>query len=133
MDEETLRVLVVPGQSPRSAGRLTSGVERKRLLSALSSAGVKVRHDSGGGLLVVEIANENQESALRKYSGLKVLPLDENVGDRLSEIDEQDALFVRALAIRANPKYREAKRRRVPGETPEEQLLLSAPCTPPED
>lgn len=133
MDEETLRVLVVPGQRPQDAGRLAGGVERKRLLGALSSAGVKVRHDSGGGLLVVEIVNEKQEAALRKYGGLEVLPFDENVGDRVGEIDEQDALFVRALAIRANPKYREAKRRRVPGETPEEQLLLSAPCTPPED
>lgn len=133
MDEETLRVLVVPGQRPRDVGRLTGGVERKRLLAALASAGIRVRHDSGGGLVVVEIDDERQDALLRSFSGLKVENLVEGIGDRVGDVDEQDTLFVRALEIRANPRYREAKRRRVPGETAEEQLLLTAPCTPPED
>jgi hypothetical protein len=129
------RLLVLDETFRRDEGRLGAGIDRRRALSALKAAGITVQHDSGGRLLVIEADDEAAAAVTRQLRGARILPLREGGDDRmvdLEALDAQDALFARALDIRLSPEYRERKRRQVPGETPEEQLLISGPCTPPE-
>lgn len=128
MIDET-QVIVLPESG---ADRTGGGIERRRALSALAEAGIKVRHDSGGRLLVVDASEETVRGLRDTAPDLEVVSLDDEVVDRVGALDAQDDLFARALRLRRSARYREVKSRITPGETPEDQLLRSAPCTPPE-
>ena len=130
MEPET-RILVLTDEPSGEEGRREVSANRTRVLSELAAAGVKVREDSGGKLLVIETTGDTDES-LQQIGGVAIVSPDESIEDRVGELDAQDELFARALAIRLSPTYRELKSRQIPGETPEEQLLISGPCTPPE-
>ena len=129
MNGET-RLLVLEDLRAVDRGRLGGGIERNRVLSAVAAAGATVRHDSGGRLFVIETSDEAAEVLGRELPGVRVVAVDGDVLGRLPDLDQSDALFAQALAIRYSPAYRERKSRMTPGETPEEQLLLTAPCTP---
>lgn len=100
--------------------------ERRKLLTAVTSAGAKVRHDSGGRLLVVDVPPD-AEQALASLPGVRMLPLDAEVKASLPNLDSTESLFLDALRIRTSRQYRDAKSRRKVGESPEEQELRSAP------
>ena len=129
MNGET-RLLVLEEAGAVDRGRLGGGIERNRVLSAVAAAGATVRHDSGGRLMVIDASDETAEALGREVPGVRVVSVDEDVLARLPDLDQSDVLFARALAIRNSAAYRERKSRMTPGETPEEQLLLTAPCTP---
>lgn len=125
--------LIVLEEDSTRGGRKGSGLARKRVLEEMVATGATVRHDSGGRLLVVEISDADADTLRKKPGLVDVAPLDEGAvrqALQVPDLDEQDTLFLRALAIRTSPDYRERKRLRVPGESPEEQLLVTAPCTP---
>jgi hypothetical protein len=100
--------------------------ERRKVLTAVTSAGAKVRHDSGGRLIVVDVPPE-AEKALAALPGIRVLPLDADVKASLPNLDSTESLFLDALQIRTSREYRDAKSRRKVGESPEERELRSAP------
>ena len=100
--------------------------ERRKLLTAVTSAGAKVRHDSGGRLIVVDVPPE-AEKALAALPGVRMLPLDAEVKASLPNLDSTESLFLDALQIRTSREYRDAKSRRKVGESPEERELRSAP------
>lgn len=127
------RVLVLTEEPLRGPGGVGQSISRIRALERLAEAGIKVSSDGGGRLLVVEASDAAIRRIEEAVSGAKVLDLDEGFDERLGDVDEQDSLFAQALALRVSPEYREMKARQEPGETPEEQLLLSGPCVPPED
>ena len=131
--EREERLLLLDDQPGSTEGHLAGGLQRARVLKALADAGARVEHDSGGRLLVVAASAEADEALGSALEGVTVLPLDEDVTERVGVLDPQDALFARALALRMSPAYRDLKRRQKPGSTPEEKLLVSGPCTPPED
>lgn len=100
--------------------------ERRKVLTAVTSAGAKVRHDSGGRLIVVDVPPD-AEKAVASLPGVRMLPLDADVKASLSNLDSTESLFLDALQIRTSREYRDAKSRRKVGESPEEQELRSAP------
>jgi hypothetical protein len=100
--------------------------ERRKVLTAVTSAGAKIRHDSGGRLLVVDVPPE-AEKAVASLPGVRMLPLDADVKASLPNLDSTEALFLDALQIRTSRVYRDAKSRRKVGESPEERELRSAP------
>lgn len=128
MDSDT-RLLIIEDQGRDERGPLGRGIERERVLSAIATTGATVRHDSGGRLLVIETSDEADAVLQRELPGARILPVDEDVLRRVPDLDPSDDLFARALAIRYSSEYRERKSRLKPGETPEEQLLITAPCT----
>lgn len=130
MDDDE-RVLVLPEQ-PRGVNPMVAGVDRRRALRALAEAQVKVRHDSGGRVLIVDADEEALKVLRETLPDVELLPLDVAATERVEKLDPQDALFVEALRVRLSSKYQEIKRGLKPGETPEEQLLFTASCTPPE-
>lgn len=127
------RVLILTDQPLRAFGDMGGGINRRKALQLLAESGVKVTADGGGRLLVVEASDAAASRINEQIPGATILDLEEGFDERLGELDEQDALFAKALAIQVSPEYREQKARQEPGETPEEQLLFSAPCVPPED
>jgi hypothetical protein len=129
MVDET-RVVVLP-EPPTGMSRMSGGIERRRALGALAEAGIKVRHDSGGRLLIVDASEETMSGLRDRVPDVDVVPLDEVV-DQVGALDAQDALFLQALRLRMSADYQSVKSELTPGETPEEQLLRTAPCTPPE-
>lgn len=130
--DDTTRLLVLTDEPMRAPGGAGGGIDRIRALKRLTESGVKVSADSGGRLLVVEASDAAVREIEQTVPGVKILDLQEGFDERLGEVDEQDALFAQALAIRVSPEYREMKAQQEPGETPEEKLLLSGPCVPPE-
>ena len=127
------RLLLLEGEPRAEDGRLAGGLRRSQVLNALKESGVRVQHDSGGRLLVIEATERTEEVLRRRMKDVKIVSLEDDIEDSIRDLDPQDALFARALVLRYSPAYREMKARQKPGETPEEQLLVSGPCTPPED
>lgn len=131
MNDDT-RLLILP-EELTAQGRLGGGIERKRVLRSLAEAGVHVSEDSGGRLLVIEGGDDVVRALEERIPGVRIARVEEGVSGLVGEVDAQDALFVRALDIRLSADYLELKRNQKPGGTPEEQMLLSGPCIPPED
>lgn len=132
MDDDA-KLLILTEEPLREPGRPGGGVERRRALRILAEAGVKVKEDGGGRLLVIDASDAAAKDLEELLPGAKVVALEPGVADRIGELDAQDALFAAALDIRLSPDYLELKRTQKPGETPEEQLLFSGSCIPPED
>lgn len=129
---ESKRVLVLTEEPLRDPEQPGGGSERSRALKELKGFGVKIDADSGGRLLVVEASDEALHALEENVPGLKAIDFREGFEGDLGDVDAQDQLFARALAIRVSPEYRELKANQKPGETAEEQLLLSGPCGPAE-
>ncbi len=124
--DENLRLLVLEWDQPRSDQRLEARIDRTKALEAISASGAKVRHDSGGRLIIVEVPEE-VEILKERLPQARLLPVDADVRDKIANLDPTESLFLDALRIRTSEDYREAKRQRKYGDTPEEQELLSAP------
>ena len=129
MDANT-KLLILEEVAPTRDPRSGSGIARTRALNAISSSGAKVLHDSGGRFLVIE-ASEAAAAILRqRLPGARLVSVDEDleqVQRSVADLDATESLFLDALKIRSSPTYRDAKRRRTPGESPEERELRSAP------
>lgn len=130
--KNSTRLLILTDEAMRVPGGAGGGISRIQALRRLTADGVKVSADGGGRLLVVEASDAEARRLEKQIPGAKVVDLEEGFEEGLGEVDDQDALFSRALAIRVSPEYREMKANQEPGSTPEEQLLVSGPCVPPE-
>lgn len=128
--ERDLKLLILEGAA-RPRGRwLGGGIDRIKALNEISSLGAKIRHESGGRLIVVDTSGIDETTIEKRLSGARLVPLDADVKDSIQDLDENESLFLDALRIRTSPDYRAAKDRQRPGETPEEREMLSAPCMP---
>jgi hypothetical protein len=124
MDEDLGLLVIESGEEQEP-----SGLARVRAIRAVEQAGGKVRHDSGGRLLLVERAGLDEEALREAAPGARLEPADAERPAPDRELDANDTLFLQAVRVRASRGYQEMKRRQVPGESPEEQLMFSAPCT----
>lgn len=127
-----VKLLILEREELPRDRRLGFRMDRRKALNAISSLGAKVRHDSGGRLMLVEVPEEKARDLREQLPGARIVPLDSDVRDSLAELDSTESLFLAALRIRTSRSYREQKRRRVYGESPEEQELVSAPDFRPE-
>jgi hypothetical protein len=126
--DENLKLLVLEVEgSPRGRSR-EFRTDRSEALNAISASGVKVRHDSGGRLIVIEATEETEKALTGRLSGIRLVPVDADVRNSIADLDSTESLFLAALKIRTSKLYRDAKRRRKVGETPEEKALVSGPC-----
>jgi hypothetical protein len=125
--DKNLKLLVMEGKVPAKDRRLGGKLDRVKTLNALAASGAKVRHDSGGRLIVIEASKEVEKSLAKSLPDVRLVRVDTDVRDSITSLDPTESLFLDALKIRASKSYRDAKKRRKFGETPEEQELLSAP------
>jgi hypothetical protein len=125
--DTNFKLLILESEEPPEERRLAFRGARSRALNAISSLGGKVRHDSGGRLLVIEVPGEVEKALAQHLPGARVVPVDADVIGSFPNLDSTEELFLDALKIRTSKSYREAKRRRKVGETPEEQQLVSGP------
>ena len=125
--DKNRKLLILEAEERSRDQRLGSRIDRAKALNAISASGAKVHHDSGGRLLVIEAAEEAAKALTRRLPGARLVPLDSELKDSISGLDPTESLFLDALKTRTSEKYRDAKRRRKFGETPEEKELLSAP------
>lgn len=124
---KNLKLLVIKGKVPSRDRRLGSRIDRSKALNAVSAVRAKVRHDSGGRLIVIEASEESEKALTERLPGARLVPLDSDVWESLTDLDPSESLFLEALKIRTSKAYRDAKKRRKVGETPEEKELVSAP------
>lgn len=127
MDKKS-KLLILEGEGQPSERRLGSRMDRTKALNALSAAGAKVSHDSGGRVLVIDASDEVVQALSRALPGARVVDADADVKDSIKNMDETEQLFVEAMKIRTSKSYREAKARRKFGESPEEKELFSGSC-----
>lgn len=123
-----LKLLVLEGKVRPRDRRLGPGINRAKALTAISEAGAKVRHDSGGRLLVIEAPARAEKELRERLPEARLVAVDADVKDELSSLDETESLFLDALKLRMSKSFRDAKRRRKYGETPEEKELFSGSC-----
>jgi hypothetical protein len=121
------KLLIVTGKEPSIDERLGFKIERSKALNAISLSGAKVSHDSGGRFIVIEIPEEAEQDIIKRLPGARLVPLDSDVTNLISNLDSTESLFLNALKIRTSKKYRDAKKKRKVGDTPEEKELISAP------
>lgn len=103
--------------------------DRRAARTLLRRLGVKVVHDSGARLLVIEAPDDPIRLGERLPSGAQLLAADKIPAALVRDSGPHEALFLRAVKLRQTKAYREAKAAQVPGESPEEKEIYSAPCT----
>lgn len=123
-----LKLLVWSGKAPASKATPGTRVDRRKELAAIDAVGARLRHDSGGRLIVLELPDGAEAALLRRLPGAKLLPIGAELAAAIPGLDAGETLFLEALRIRASAGYREAKRRRKPGASPEEQMLATGSC-----
>ena len=125
---ENLMLLVLATKTPLKEGRLRLKFDRQKELRAISAAGAKIRHDSGGRLILIEVPEGAGKHLLRRLRGARLVPADADVTALLKNLDQTESLFLEALKIRTSKSYREAKKKRKFGDTPEEKMLTTGSC-----
>jgi hypothetical protein len=125
--DENLKLLILESKEAPSDRRLLARIDRAKALNAISASGAKVRHDSGGRLMVIEARDQAEKSLAERLPEARLVPVDVDVKAELPDLDETESLFLDALRVRTSETYRDAKSRRKFGETPEEQELVSGP------
>lgn len=125
-----IKLLVLEEKKRSKDKRLGTRMERTRALNAISASGSRVRHDSGGRLIVIETSSKAEALLLKLLPDAKVVAVGAEMKSALPkmDMDPTESLFVEALQIRNTKRYRDAKKARKVGESPEEKELLSAPC-----
>lgn len=128
---KNLKLLVLEGTP--SDRRLGSRMDRNKALNAVAASGAKVRQDSGGRVIVIEVSKDGEKALTKRLPEARIVPVDTDLRDSITDLDETELLFLEALKIRNSKSYRDAKKRRKVGETPEEKKLITGSCTPEED
>lgn len=123
-----LKLLILEGEELSRDRRLEFRIDRSKALNTVSASGAAVRHDSGGRLIVIEAPEEAEKTLTERLPGARLVPVDADVRDMITDLDPTESLFLDALKIRTSEDYREAKARRTFGETPEEKELFTASC-----
>lgn len=100
--------------------------DRKKLAEILAAAGVKVIYDSGGRVLVVDVP-KNAEDKLRQLPFSAQLIEETEASRILARPDENEKIFLGAVALRKSQDFKAKLNKFKPGESPEEIELLSAP------
>lgn len=125
---ENLKLLILATKKATRKGGLRFKLDRRRELGALSAVRAKVCHDSGGRLIVVEVPEGAEKELLKRLPGARLAPVDADVKDSIKDPDPTESLFLEALKIRTSKSYRDAKKKRKFGETPEEKKLTGGSC-----
>lgn len=125
---ENLMLLVLVTKTPLKEERLRLKFDRQKELRAILAAGVKIRHDTGGRLILIEVPEGAAKDLLLRLRGARLVPADADVTALLKNIDPTESLFLEALKIRTSKSYRDEKKKRKFGETPEEKMLATGSC-----
>jgi len=128
---KNLKLLIL--EEPPSDERLGPKISRNKALNAISSSGSKIHHDSGGRLIIIEVSKKAEKALVKLLPGGKLESVDYDAKKLIADLDSNDSLFLEALKTRTSKSYRDAKKRRKVGETPEEKELISGHCIIGED
>jgi hypothetical protein len=124
---KNLKLLVLDERKQSKDRRIGSRLDRAKALNAILASGAKIRHDSGGRLIIVEVTKEAEKSLAKDLPEMRLVSASTDVRDSITNLDATESLFLDALKIRSSKKFQDAKKKRKFGETPEEKQLLSAP------
>ncbi len=102
--------------------------DRLRILNAARAMGVRVLHDSGGQLLVLEAGDKTDELLKRLPKQAKAVAPDKLSEKLRKTLSPSEELFASALKLRLSKKYQDMKAAQIPGESEEEQLLVTGSC-----
>jgi hypothetical protein len=102
--------------------------DRRITRAFLKRLGLRVVHDSGARLMVIEAPDDDAALRERLPKGARLFAVDKIPAALIRESNEREALFARALKLRQSKDYREVKAAQVPGESSEEKHIFSAPC-----
>jgi len=125
--ESNVRLLILDGGTGQSEPGTKSSVGRA--LDSVLASGATFRHSSGR-IVVVEASGEQEARLRQDIPGARLVSLDTNVSELIPDLDTSELLFLEAVRIRNSASYQEEKAQQKPGESPEEQLMFTAPCIP---
>lgn len=127
MDKNQKLLVLDEEYSPGNRG-LEFRIHKNKVKEAILASGAKIRHDSGGRFIVVHVSDKSEKALLKLLPKARILPIDSDLKELISDMDANEKLFFDALRTRASKKYRDAKMKRKPGESPEEKELFSGSC-----
>lgn len=126
---DTMRVLLVGQRSGgEKKGPRGERIDRTRELLAIAAVGGRVRHDSGGRLMLIELPEGAEAKLKMLLVSAKLAAPEGDLKGVSSNLNAGEKLFLEALRIRHSPDFRERKALRRFGESPEEQLLSTGSC-----
>lgn len=125
---QNTRLLVLELEESSRDQRIELRIDRTKALNAITSLGARVRHDSGGRLIVIEISEQGEKLLADRLTRFRLVPVAAEVRNTIVDLDANELLFLEALKIRHSKEYRDAKKRRKVGESPEEKQLSSGSC-----
>ena len=128
----TLQVLLLAppsrGAKKKAKGGRGERIDRGRELLAVAAVGGRVRHDSGGRLLLVELPEGAEPKLSKLIAGARLARPEGDLRAVSGGLDAGEKLFLEALRLRHSAAFVERKLRRRFGESPEEQLLSTGSC-----
>lgn len=102
--------------------------DRTSVLNKAKQLGVKIKHDSGGRLIIFD-SDLSSNTLLKKLpKGIKKVAVDEENIELRKTLSENDKLFISALKLRKSKKYCQMKAAQIPGESEQEKLLVTGSC-----
>lgn len=122
------RLLILEMEAPPTDRKIGGEIDRRKVFKAITSSKSKIRHDSGGRFIVIETSREGEKELKERISGARIVKVDKDLKDSIPDLSPTEQLFLDALKLRGSKDYRDLKRLRVIGETPEEQELLTGSC-----
>ena len=125
--DKNLKLLILEGKELMKEP-LAFRMGRTRVINTLSAMGVKVRHDSGSRLIIIDVPKEKEAAVIKDIPGARLIPIEQDMKDELKDLNPDELLFLGAIKKRVSKKYRDDKKNRKPGDSPEEKLLLSGSC-----
>lgn len=105
---------------------LNTKKDREKLAKTLEASGVKVRSDSGGRALVVDIPSGTKDVEKKLPAGVRLTNTKEGA-KALAKPDTNEKIFLDALELRTKPAFVAKLKKYKPGQSPEEKELLEAP------
>jgi hypothetical protein len=124
-----LHVLLVAKRSgPAKRGPRGERIDRSRELLAIAAVGGRVRHDSGGRLLLVELPEGTETKLGQMLTGARLAAPAGDLKAVASGLDATEKLFLEALRLRHSPEFIARKATRRFGESAEEQQLSTGSC-----
>ncbi len=120
--------LLILEDEDSTKGRQAFRMRRANAKNTLKDLGAKVRHDSGGRIMIIEISKEEEKALTKNFPNARILSIDQDMKPEITGLNPEESLFLNAVQKRMSPEYRAIKKRQVPGESPEEKKMFSGPC-----
>jgi hypothetical protein len=88
------KLLVIEEDKTQTKDQLGVRIYKRRILNVLSAAGIKVLHDSGGRLIIIDVPEKIEKTLLKNIPGAKLISINPDMKDDISGLNTNESFFL---------------------------------------